>query len=349
MVKLLMNCLFFGILCDAVVIHGINVLHPVSMNFTSLIENKPKALIENKPKALIESKQKALIESKLLYGAMSYEGFTTFSVEIKQGVAWVTFDFPPLNILGYTMLDDLNRLAEELEKDKEVKAVVFQSADFDIFVAHVDLDMLVEIPAVERRRDEPILYLQQVLQRISALPQATIAKVEGMARGGGHELMLACDMRFASRGKAVFMQMEVGMGIVPCGGGTQRITKQIGMGRALEIILGAHDFDADLAERYGTVNRALDPDEIGPFVEELANRIAKFPSGSIAACKRAVMNGQSMSIEDGLKEEAYQLGQAMASTPAAKRFAFGKENGIQNDLETQKNWDKGIMDIQRVR
>ena len=150
---------------------------------------------------------------------MSYEGYTTFKVELKDGVAWVTFDFPPVNVQGKPMLDDLNRLAEVLESDREVKVVVFKSAHPEIFVCHADIDMLVEIPAAERSRSEPILYLQQVLQRISTLPQATIAKVEGMARGGGHEFMLACDMRFAARGKAVFMQMEVGMGIVPCGGG----------------------------------------------------------------------------------------------------------------------------------
>lgn len=283
---------------------------------------------------------------------MSYEGYTTFQIDgrgIEEGVAFVVFDFPPVNILGKAMLDDLNRLAEELEKDKGVKAVVFQSAHPDIFVAHADFDMLCEIPAKERERELPLLYLQQVLQRISALPQATIAKVEGIARGAGHEFMLACDMSFAARGKAVFQQMEVGMGIVPCGGGTQRMPKHAGTGRALEIILGAHEFDADLAERYGTINRALDSEEVGPFVDELAKRIAKFPSGSIAACKRAVKNGQSMSVEDGLKEEAYQLGQAMATTPAAKRFAYGKEQDIQNDLETQKNWDKGVMDIQNVQ
>lgn len=280
---------------------------------------------------------------------MSYEGFKTFKVEIKEGVAWVTFDFTPVNVQGKPMLDDLNRLAEALEPDRAVKVVVFQSAHSDIFVCHADIDMLCEIPAAERDMSEPILYLQQVLQRISALPQATIAKVEGMARGGGHEFMLACDMRFAARGKAVFMQMEVGMGIVPCGGGTQRLARQVGMGRAMEIILGAHDFDADLAERYGSINRALDPNEIGPFVEELANRIAKFPAGSITACKRCVISAVETPIEEGLKIEAYQLGQAMSSTPAAKRFAFGKEQGIQNDLETQKNWDKGVMDLQAVQ
>ena len=280
---------------------------------------------------------------------MSYSGFTTFKVEVKEGVAWVTFDFPPVNVQGKPMLDDLNKLAEELEKDRSVKVVVFQSANPDIFVCHADIDMLCEIPAEAVPKDANLLYLQEVLERISSLPQATIAKVEGMARGGGHEFMLACDMRFAARGKAIFMQMEVGMGIVPCGGGTQRLPRQVGMGRALEIILGAHDFDADLAEQYGSINRALDPDEIGPFVEELANRIAKFPSASITACKRCVYKAVESPIAKGLVEEAYQLGQAMSQTPAAKRFAFGKEQGIQNDLETQKNWDKGVMDIQNVQ
>ena len=280
---------------------------------------------------------------------MAYEGFTTFKVEIKEGVAWTTFDFPPVNVQGKPMLDDLDRFAEALEADSSIKVVVFQSANPDIFVCHADIDMLCEIPATERSHDEPILYIQKVLQRISALPQATIAKVEGMARGGGHEFMLACDMRFAARGKAVFMQMEVGMGIVPCGGGTQRLARQIGMGRAMEIVLGAHDFDADLAERYGSINRALNPDEISPFVEELANRIAKFPAESITACKRCVAAAVETPIEEGLKIDAYQLGQAMSKTPAAKRFAFGKEKGIQNDLETQKNWDKGVMDIQGIQ
>ncbi|XP_044176891.1 short-chain-enoyl-CoA hydratase-like [Acropora millepora] len=280
---------------------------------------------------------------------MTYEGYTTFKVEIKDAIAWVTFDFPPVNVQGKPMLDDLNRLAEALESDRSVKVVVFQSAHPDIFVCHADIDMLCEIPASERSIDDPLLYLQEVLQRISELPQATIAKVEGMARGGGHEFMLACDMRFAARGKAVFMQMEVGMGIVPCGGGTQRMARQVGMGRAMEIILGAHDVDADLAERYGTINRALDPDEIGPFVEELASRIAKFPAGSITACKRCVLSAVETPIGEGLKIEAYQLGQAMSQTPAAKRFAYAKEQGIQNDLKNQKNWDKGVMDIQSVQ
>lgn len=281
---------------------------------------------------------------------MAYEGYTTFKVNVKEGVAWVTFDFPPVNVQGMPMLKDLDSLSSELEKDGSIKVVVFQSAHPDIFVSHADIDMLCDLKAEEVKKEkESLLYLQKVLHRVSTLPQATIAKVEGMARGGGHEFMLACDMRFAARGKAVFMQMEVGMGIVPCGGGTQRLARQVGLGRALEIVLGAHDFDADIAEKYGTINRALNADEIGPFVEELANRIAKFPAASITSCKRCVYAAVDTTIEDGLVEEVYQLGQALARTPATKRFAFGKEQGIQNDLETQKNWDKGVMDLQGIQ
>ena len=215
----------------------------------------------------------------------TYEGYTTFRAEQTGGILTVTFDFPPVNIQGIPMLDDLNRLAESLESDRSVKVVVFQSAHPEIFVAHADTNFLKDMSteAVPREKVE-LLYLQEVLQRISAVPQATIAKIEGFARGGGHEFALACDMRFAARGKAKFMQMEVGMGILPCGGGASRMARQVGLGRALEIILKARDFDADEAEAYGTINRALDPDEIGPFVDELADRIARFPAASIEAC-----------------------------------------------------------------
>ncbi|MCH9695543.1 MAG: enoyl-CoA hydratase/isomerase family protein [Gammaproteobacteria bacterium] len=281
---------------------------------------------------------------------MSYENFTTFNVTIKKGVAWVTFDFPPANIQGIPMLDDLDRLAETLEGDRCVKTVVFQSAHPEIFVAHADTNLLKDLStkAVSRENVE-ILDLQRKLQRISKLPQATIAKVEGFARGGGHEFMLACDMRFAARGKAKFMQMEVGMGILPCGGGASRMARQVGLGRALEIILSARDFDADRAQEYGTINLALDADEIGPYVEELANRIAHFPAESIEACKRTVYASIDLTIDEALKEEAYWLYQSMSKTPAQKRFQYADDNGAQNDLDNQRNWDQLVIGIQEVQ
>ncbi len=281
---------------------------------------------------------------------MSYDNYTTFGVELKNSVAWVTFDYPPVNIQGIPMLNDLDRLAETLEGDRSVKVVVFQSAHPEIFVAHADTNFLKDLSTeAVSREDVEILDLQRVLQRISRLPQATIAKVEGFARGGGHEFMLACDMRFAARGKAKFMQMEVGMGILPCGGGASRMARQVGLGRALEIILGANDFDADRAQEYGTINLALNPDEIGPYVEGLANRIAQFPAESIEACKRTVYASVDLPIDEALKEEAFWLYWSMSKTPAQRRFQYADDNGAQNDMDNQRNWQQLVIGIQEVQ
>lgn len=281
---------------------------------------------------------------------MSYANYKTFAVKVENAVAWITFDHPPVNIQDIPMLDDLNRLAETLENDRDVKVVVFQSAHPEIFVAHADTNFLKDMSTTAvSREDIEMLYLQKVLQRVSDLPQATIAKIEGFARGGGHEFALACDMRFAARGKAKFMQMEVGMGILPCGGGSSRMARQAGLGRALEIILSARDFDADEAEAYGTVNKALDADKIGPYVETLATRIANFPSKSIEACKRAVHASVDLPIEAALKEEAYWLYQATSTTPAIKRFTAADESGFQNNMENQRNFNDAVIGIQEIK
>lgn len=280
---------------------------------------------------------------------MDYDNFMTFEVEVNNAIAWVTFDYGPVNIQGLPMLADLNRLAQKLEADPSVKVVVFQSANPEIFVAHADTNFLKDMSGKAVSRDEvKLLDLQVVLERISKLPQATIAKIEGFARGGGHEFALACDMRFAARGKARFMQMEVGMGILPCGGGASRMARQTGLGRALEIVLGARDFDADQAEFYGTVNRALDADEIGPYVEDLAQRIALWPSESINATKQAVYESIDKPIEEALRAEAYWLYQATSQTPALKRFKWADEQGAQFDMENQRAWPDMLVKVQDI-
>ena len=280
---------------------------------------------------------------------MKYEGFTTFTTEKKDGVLTVTFDYPPVNVQGLPMLADLNGLAMNLERDREVKVVVFQSAHPEIWVAHYDTNLLryMSTEAVSRE-DAQLLDLQSVCERISKVPQATIAKLEGFARGGGHELALALDMRFAARGKFKFMQMEVGMGILPCGGGASRMARQVGLGRALEIVLSARDFTADEAEAYGTINKALDPDEIGPYVDELAKRIAKFPAESINACKQMVYESIDQPIDEALKAEAYWLYQATSKTPAIKRFTIADEKAMEHDMENQRNWNELVMNVQEI-
>ena len=280
---------------------------------------------------------------------MNYDNFTTFNVKTENAIAWVTFDYPPVNVQGIPMLDDLNKLAESLEGDRSIKVVVFQSTHPEIFVCHADTNFLKDMSTTAVSLEEvELLYLQKVLERISKLPQATIAKIEGFARGGGHEFALACDMRFAARGKAKFMQMEVGMGILPCGGGASRMARQTGLGKALEIILGARDFDADEAEAYGTINKALDADKIGSYVEELATRIARFPADSINACKQAIYTSIDKPIAEALKEEAYWLYQATSKTPAIKRFQVANDKGMQNDLENQRNWEQLVINVQEI-
>ncbi|WP_261886814.1 enoyl-CoA hydratase/isomerase family protein [Vibrio pomeroyi] len=281
---------------------------------------------------------------------MAYQGYTTFKAQAEDGILTVTFDFGTVNVQGQEMLADLNGLAMRLERDRDIKVVVFQSANPEIWVCHYDTNLLKDMSTEAVSREEAkLLDLQSVLERISKLPQATIAKLEGFARGGGHEFALACDMRFAARGKYKFMQMEVGMGILPCGGGASRMARQVGLGRALEIILSARDFNADEAEAYGTINKALEPDEIGEYVDTLAKRISKFPAESINACKQAVYESIDKPIEEALKAEAYWLYQATSKTPAVKRFQIADEQGLEHDIENQRNWETLVMNVQDIK
>lgn len=280
---------------------------------------------------------------------MKYENFQTFDVAVENAIATVTFNFGAVNVQGQEMLADLNSLAMRLERDRQTKVVIFQSANPEIWVCHYDTELLKDLSTeAVSREDAQLLDLQSVCERLSKVPQATIAKLEGFARGGGHELALALDMRFAARGKFKFMQMEVGMGILPCGGGASRMARQTGLGRALEITLSAQDYDADDAERMGTVNKALDPDEIGPYVDALARRIAQFPAESINACKQMVYESIDKPISQALRAEAYWLYQATSKTPAVKRFRIADEQGLEHDIENQRNWNELVMKVQEI-
>ena len=177
---------------------------------------------------------------------MSESTYTTFRTSEDGAILTVTIDSPPVNLQGAEMLADLDALAARLENDRETKVVIFESAHPEIWVCHYDTKDLKHMSTEAVSREEvELLDLQVVLERISNVPQATIAKLEGFARGGGHEFALALDMRFAARGKYKIMQMEVGMGILPCGGDASRMARQAGLGRALEVVLSARDFNAD--------------------------------------------------------------------------------------------------------
>ncbi len=156
----------------------------------------------------------------------------------------------------------------------------------------------------------------------------TIAQIEGRARGGGSELALSLDMRFAAIGRAVLAQPEVALGIIPGGGGTQRLGRLLGRGRALEAVLGCDDFDAETAERYGWVNRALPADEIGPFVEQLARRIASFPALGVRCAKQAVEAAMPSPL-DGLLAEARAWNEVLTDPDLDARFDAALAAGAQ--------------------
>jgi len=200
----------------------------------------------------------------------------------------VTIDHPPINIFGPEMLPQVGEIITAIETDEQVKVVVFDSAVEGFFLIHLDflakLDDLAHLPP----GPTGLHPWPEMLARLSSAPVVSIASIRGRATGMGSELALACDMRFASREKAVLSQFEVGAGLVPGGGPMARLSRLMGRGRALEVILSADDVSGDLAERYGYVNRSLPDTDLDAFVDALATRIASFDKQTIMDTKRLV-------------------------------------------------------------
>jgi enoyl-CoA hydratase/carnithine racemase len=198
----------------------------------------------------------------------------------------VTFDHPPLNIFGPETIPQLNEVITALETDKEVKVVVCDSAVDGFFLTHYNFLARLEDSTSLPPGPTGLQPLPDLLVRLSRAPVVSIASIRGRATGVGSELALACDMRFASREKAILSQWEVGAGLVPGGGPMARLPRLIGRGRALEVLLGADDFPGDLAERYGYVNRSFPDAALDAFVDSLATRIASFDKRAISETKR---------------------------------------------------------------
>jgi len=198
----------------------------------------------------------------------------------------VTFDHPPLNIFGPESIPQLNEIVTALETDEHVKVVIFDSAVQGFFLTHYDFLARIEDTTGLPPGPTGLQPLPDMLVRLSRAPVVSIASIRGRATGVGSELALACDMRFASRERAILSQFEVGAGIVPGGGPMARLPRLIGRGRALEVLLGADDIPADLAELYGYVNGSLPDADLDAFVESLAVRISSFDKRAISETKR---------------------------------------------------------------
>ena len=193
----------------------------------------------------------------------------------------ITFSNPPINMFVPATIVELGTLMTDLEADPSVKVVVFQSANPAFFIAHLDVAKAAAEPTV-------LGLWRDFVLRLSSTSVVSIAKIRGCTRGIGNEFVLACDMRFASRQNALFGNPEVGVGLIPGGGALEWLPRLVGRSRALEIVLSADDFDADIAERYGWVNRALHDGDLDSFVDTLVRRLASFDRDVLAAAKAQI-------------------------------------------------------------
>jgi enoyl-CoA hydratase/carnithine racemase len=261
--------------------------------------------------------------------------YTTFRRADADGVASITFDNPPLNLVTPTMIGEINQLLGELAADGSVRVVTFESANPDFFIGHADLNLFLGPRDTVPPKADTLNPLQTLLETLRTLPKATIAMLDGRAVGIGPEFLTSCDMAFASY-RSVLMQFEVAMGVLPGATGSQRLPRLLGRMRALEVILGCDELSADIAERYGLINRALPQAELQPFVRRLARRIATFPGEAIALNKVAVDAADHLPIHLGLLEETHTLNQTLVSGEAQRRMKAFLDMGAQT-VEFEKN------------
>jgi enoyl-CoA hydratase/carnithine racemase len=239
----------------------------------------------------------------------------------------ITFTNPPINMFVPTTIVELGALMTDLEADQSAKVVVFQSANPDFFIAHLDVSKAAERPEV-------LGLWRDVVLRLSSMPVVSIAKVRGRTRGIGNEFVLACDMRFASRQTAVFGNPEIGVGLVPGGGALEWLPRVVGRSRALEIVLSGDDFDADIAERYGWVNRTVDDRDLDSLVDTLARRLASFDRETLAAAKAQLNRfGTPTATELQSSNDMFFSTLAMPGAQARRAKVRGIGYGIRSDFE----------------
>src|SRR5881394_1992672 len=256
----------------------------------------------------------------------------------------VTINKPPLNIFGPDTIPQLNGVITALETDEQIKVVVFDSAIEGFFLTHYDFLAKIEDTTSLPPGPTGLQPLPDMLVRLSRAPVASIVLIRGRATGVGSELALACDMRFASREKAILSHFEVGAGIVPGGGPMARLPRLMGRGRALEVLLGADDIPGDLAERYGYVNRSLPDAELDAFVDALARRIASFDKQAIAATKHLV-DIASLPTDYEIAPEWDVCLASIARPAAQKRIGMLLEQGFHKpgDVENRLGYHVGQL------
>ncbi|WKL49588.1 enoyl-CoA hydratase/isomerase family protein [Flavobacterium pectinovorum] len=285
-------------------------------------------------------------EKKIHNSPDHYQNYKLMEIALLHGVAYLTFNNPPINVLDAVLISELKDFAEKVASDRSVKVIVFQSSNPEFFIAHGDMNFVTDpasfISLADSEGDPLLNPMQQLHERLGSLPQVTIAKLSGFARGGGNELAMALDMRFAVSGKTWLAQPEVLMGIIPGGGGTQYLSRLAGRSRALEVILGAELLDSATAEKYGIINRAIPEEEIDAFVSTLAARMASLLPGVIDAAKKAV--NAAFHSTNGISEESAMLGRLFGEPAAAARMIASMEKGAQT-VEGERHLEQILNSI----
>lgn len=263
---------------------------------------------------------------------MTDTDFSKLRLSHAHGVLTVTIDNPPVNMLDVALMSEMSRLLLSVRDDPDTRVLVFQSADPEFFIAHVDMTLIDEPHAFDelaRNAPEGLNPFQAFGELVRSQPQVTLVKLAGLARGGGAEFVAAADMAFAAEGRAGLAQCEALMGITPGGGATQYLTSRMTRGRALEVILGADLIDAATAERYGWINRALPAAELDAFVDRLTRNIAALPVGVIAAAKQAM---PAPDLRAGFYRE-HQAWAGLFACPAAEQLIRG---GLKAGAQTKE-------------
>ena len=252
------------------------------------------------------------------------EDFELLTITRDRGVAFASISAPPMNVMTPSLFRELAKFGAQIAEDDSCRVVVLRSDDPDFFIAHFDVSAILNFPVEgPAERPEQVDGFHLMCESFRTMPKATIAEIGGRVGGGGSELSMSCDMRFGAIGRTVINQMEVPIGILPGGTGTQRLPRLIGRGPAMEVILGGVDIDAETAERWGYLNRALPPEELRSHVTELALRIASFPPAAVALAKESVNNADTLPLLEGLLEERYlfqKLLRTDEAMPAMKSF-----------------------------
>ena len=259
---------------------------------------------------------------------MAYE-YEFLTVNLDDRLAEVVIDNPPINLMTPQLYQELRGLCAELEVDENLSVVLFKSANPDFFIAHFDVEAILDFPTDEEpKREEELNPFHQMCEQVRTMDKVTIAQIEGRVGGGGSEFVSSMDMRFGVIDRTIINQMEVPIGILPGGSGTQRLPRLIGLGRAMEVVLGGGDLDAKTAERWGYLNRLFEADEVEDWVSNFAKRIAGFPMQAVRLAKAAVLNSD-MPLEEGLKEEAFLFAQLLRTPDAQTQMKQFLELGGQ--------------------